>query len=57
MWRRCERASYFKAGMLEKALDLLCPLEEEKIISGENMTARCLEYLRSVHSQVWCIFI
>lgn len=30
MWRRYERASYFKACMLEKALDLFYPLEEEE---------------------------
>lgn len=30
MWRQCERASYFKAHMVEKALDLLYPLEEEE---------------------------
>lgn len=30
MWRRRERASYFKIGMLEKALDLVYPLEEEE---------------------------
>lgn len=42
MWRRYERSCYFKFCMLEKALDLFYPLEEEeKEDTQESMAARC----------------